>query len=143
MEGGGVSPVLSSWPGTGGFHICRGSSPLTVRSSLLAETAGSHVSELGLGRSRVSCQGGHLRGLLTARLLFRGGDFSPILPGLGPLLALQVCTHVCTLPLGALGPHWPRNGCLPPTPSLSIRGIPKGIAPVGIGPKPRCLLLSW
>lgn len=49
-----------------------GSFPLTVRSSLLPETAGSPVTELGLRRIPVSCQGGHWRGLLTVGLLFQG-----------------------------------------------------------------------
>lgn len=53
----------------------------------------------------MSCQGGPL----TAGLLFQGGDFSALLPMLGPQLGLQGHTGKCALPLGALGPCWPRD----------------------------------
>lgn len=117
-----------------GFCVCRGRSPLTLHASVLADTAGSRVSELGLKKIQVSCRGGRSRGPLTARLLFRGGEFSPALPMLEPLLGLQstpacvLCPWVSLAPVGQemtapVGFFW--------WPKDSIRGKSQRIVPAG------------
>ena len=93
------------------FCICRGSFPLTVHESLLAETACSHVSELGLRKIRVSCQGGHWWGLLTVKLLFQGWRFQPHPSRAGASAGPSSLPSCMYSALGALGPHWPRDGC--------------------------------
>lgn len=121
------------------FCICRGSFPLTVHESLLAETACSHVSELGLRKIRVSCQGGHWWGLLTVKLLFQGWRFQPHPSRAGASAgpsSLPSCVY------SALGCPWSplAKGWLPDVRSEEDL---KGIAPVRIGPKLHCSPLSW
>lgn len=126
--------LLCLWPGTGGFCVSR-SFTLTLPSSLLAEAAGSHVSELVLRRIWVFCQGGHSWGPLTARLLFQGRRFQ----------CWGLC--LCALPLGALGPCWLRDDC--PNRLLLVaqgqhqRKTPKDCTYREIGPKFYFLALFW
>lgn len=98
--------LLFLWPGTRGFCVCRGSFPLTLHSNLLAGAAGSNVSELGLRRIQVSCQGGQL-GSSYSQLLFQGRRSQSCPPSARP----SVHTNMCALPLGALGSCWLGDDC--------------------------------
>lgn len=137
------SQVLPPQPGTGGFCVCRGRPLFTLHSSRLA----------GALALVFQSQDGEDPGVLPGRIFVRssysrapvsGGDFSTLLPVLGPLLGLQH-RQACSA-LGCPWPFWPEDGC--PCGRLVAQGhhprkTPKGYTSREMRPKLCYLPPSW